>query len=327
MRTKLLQNSHEFHTTNFKLVHTIGECKRKGSSEYLLNDPMGLKISKLMNWLLICDSGNKRVQIYDRFNFEYLYSIRMKTQPQYVEIEEWHDQCGYYADENSLLLYITCSNQVLIKMKVTVVMEENEKKLHVEELWNTRELLERNELSAEYGLFFERFNQEYLNSVLYVCDSTKRRIVMLNALDGSILNQLFLKRKEKFSSAVSILIDSKKKWILVSEMAGQRVKILDYKTRQLLHSLGKYGKELDEFSYPRGIFLEEKMNRLYVCDASNNRISLIDLDKLEFVEYFGGKNSNMEQVQLKTPTSVVIDDSTGTLLVSDNKLDQVFIFR
>ena len=82
-------------------------------------------------------------------------------------------------------------------------------------------------------------------------------------------------------------------------------------------SIGKAGHGKNEFNNPRGLFLDEKHNELYIVDCGNARIKVLNASCLEFKHEFGKK-------YLTSPWGIsVYEDS---IFVTDEGLNKILKF-
>jgi DNA-binding beta-propeller fold protein YncE len=75
---------------------------------------------------------------------------------------------------------------------------------------------------------------------------------------------------------------------------------------------GLPGSADGQFNTPRGIYADSS-NRLFVCDAGNNRIQIFDLSG-NFLTKFGAAGSGA--AQFNTPYDVTVFGSAGSAVIS-----------
>ena len=84
---------------------------------------------------------------------------------------------------------------------------------------------------------------------------------------------------------------------------------------ELIKCIGKEGGKEAEFNYPRGVTLHD--NQVYVCDSSNHRIQVFDLN-LNFVRSIGSHGRG----EFNEPHDVKLD-TAGNIYVADFKNSRV----
>ncbi|KAI6648000.1 NHL repeat containing protein [Oopsacas minuta] len=82
-------------------------------------------------------------------------------------------------------------------------------------------------------------------------------------------------------------------------------------------AIGKQGHGKNEFHNPRSVFLDEKRNELYIVDAGNARIKILNIPYFEFKHEFGKK-------YLLSPWGITIWEDF--IFVTDESLNQLLKF-
>ena len=91
---------------------------------------------------------------------------------------------------------------------------------------------------------------------------------------------------------------------------------------KLLTTVGTYGSGRLQFSEPRDIAVNSTNNKVYIADAKNHRIQVLDTD-LSFSAIIGEQGNG--EGQLSHP-SAVICDSAGNVYVADSDNDRIQVF-
>ena len=127
--------------------------------------------------------------------------------------------------------------------------------------------------------------------------------------DGAGLNQLKSPRGiAQFSKGDIVVSDSRNSRICIFPPDGKSIKFM--------------GKEPLQFKCPRGIAIHPHSKNMYVAEAGNHRVQIINED-LTFCSTFGTKGSGNGQFQ--RPRYVTFD-KTGNVYVADSENNRVQVF-
>ena len=77
------------------------------------------------------------------------------------------------------------------------------------------------------------------------------------------------------------------------------------------------GSGLNQFSWPRGIFIDEENQCFYIVDSENHRVVQWKNGGKSGQIVAGGNGPGNRMNQLKDPRSVIVDRKTNSLLISD----------
>ncbi|CAF1130705.1 unnamed protein product [Adineta steineri] len=78
-----------------------------------------------------------------------------------------------------------------------------------------------------------------------------------------------------------------------------------------------YGQQLNQCSYPEGIFIDEKKN-IFVADGHNHRIVEWKYNTKEGQIIAGGNGQGNRMNQLNGPTDVIIDEQNNSIIIADH---------
>ncbi|KAG2377817.1 hypothetical protein C9374_008902 [Naegleria lovaniensis] len=76
----------------FELVHTLGKVSESGDNSDLFHHPFDVKISYNFEIILISDSSNGKIKVFDMYTKQFKKSIRTAVaMPMYLAVEENYD--------------------------------------------------------------------------------------------------------------------------------------------------------------------------------------------------------------------------------------------
>jgi sugar lactone lactonase YvrE len=78
------------------------------------------------------------------------------------------------------------------------------------------------------------------------------------------------------------------------------------------------GSELNQFSFPGGIFLDDDDQNIYIADMGNHRIVEWKLGATSGRIIAGGNGQGNQTNQLNNPTDVILDHETNSLIIADS---------
>ncbi len=79
------------------------------------------------------------------------------------------------------------------------------------------------------------------------------------------------------------------------------------------------GSELNQFSSPCGIFLDDDDQTIYIADCGNDRIVEWKLNATNGQIIAGGNGPGNQTNQLNSPTDVILDQKTNSLIIVDSR--------
>ncbi len=126
----------------------------------------------------------------------------------------------------------------------------------------------------------------------------------------------------EFSHPTGIAIDKKLNRLYVVDTKKHHFKAFDIKTKKLLFTVGKRGKEDAEFNFPTNITVDKRNGNILVSDTQNFRVQIFDKDG-NFISRFGkvGDAPGM----FARPKGVAVD-SEGHIYVADAAFSNIQIF-
>ena len=135
--------------------------------------------------------------------------------------------------------------------------------------------------ASEPGLFKypTSVSVNYENKLIYVCDESNNRIQVFNKSCEFIFS---ISENMKFPAGICFHNDQ----MFVTQFLGYSVNV--YSTNgEYVASVGSRGDKELQFNSPLGIDISEHTNSVYICDRSNNRIQILNVD-LTFNSFITG---------------------------------------
>ncbi|MDH5691865.1 MAG: 6-bladed beta-propeller [Gammaproteobacteria bacterium] len=158
---------------------------------------------------------------------------------------------------------------------------------------------------------------------LYVVDITAKRIAVYD-LDGNYIRGLGDKTLFVRPTGIAISPDGQK--LYVSDTGGidsdkHRILVLDAKTGELLHTIGKRGEDSAEFNLPLQLSTDTEGN-IYIVDSANFRVQGFNPQGKHIVS-FG--SAGRQPGQFSRPKGITTD-LNGNILVVDTAFGNFQIF-
>jgi len=152
----------------------------------------------------------------------------------------------------------------------------------------------------------------------------------------------------EFESPTALVLDTGKKLLYVADFGNDRIQIIDVDgncgSTELANDVcfvdefGTTGDGDGEFDLPSGLALDTNNDILYVADAGNDRIQIIDVDgtcddtddeylanDVCFVDEFGGSGSS--DGKFNSPSGLALDTNTDYLYVADTDHNEIQIIN
>ena len=137
-----------------------------------------------------------------------------------------------------------------------------------------------------------------------ILDGERKRLRSFGATRRNRSFQFF------YPSGVAITSDN---FILVAD-GNHKIQKVGMADGKCIASVGRTGSELLQFSYPAGIVISPITGQVYIADAANNCVKVLNPD-LTFSHSFGSKGSANGQFQ--SPIDIALD-SQGLVYVTDS---------
>ena len=288
----------ERQTTSFRLnfFHeaTVGNGYGQADGQFI--NPTDVKICLDHHLVLVCDSGNKRVQAFDLFTREFKYKIDLPDAPRCLAIDPKDDS-----------LLITCENCIykydLHTHQQVWILGPNQD--------------EHNKFENLKGVVVEEGSGN-----IYVSDN---RIKVLSR-NGQVIKTIGVEGKGpmQFNHPHGICFNDRDGFLIVSDVQNNRVQIISKNGDDFIYMFGKKGISSSDFLYPTGIIVDKPTGNILVCDTSNHRIQVFS-SRGEFIKSFGNKGSNHQE--FSSPTGICINSRNGELYVADSMNHRVQIYK
>ncbi len=107
--------------------------------------------------------------------------------------------------------------------------------------------------------------------------------------------------------------------LFVSRADPSIIQVLSKADGKLIRVIGCYGTKRGEFDCPVGLFIDEHRHEVYVADAGNRRVQVLDAFSGQFLRGYGGVK------QLRYPLGVVAHGEQ--VIVSDACMNRVVVFH
>ncbi|HON82638.1 MAG TPA: stalk domain-containing protein [Caldisericia bacterium] len=307
----------------------ITEFGKRGTNVSEFDGPLGICLDNNGN-IFVCDSKNKRVQIFDN-NFVYKKTIQMDGAP--CDIFVANDKKIYISDYNNFKIYIysemgankikeqkinTDTDWYFYKAPISIYVSQDNYLFYsvpwenrVEILKSDGNLYKSLGEKAKEGKFLYPKSISISNNKIFVVD------YMANSINIYDLEEKFNSNiNYSFEHPTSITNDESGNIYIVSRYLGEIIS-LD-KNLNFKYKIKEFNG--DSFSFPQDIF--SFRNKLYVADSYNDRIVIFSTEG-NFIKTFGKSGSGI--YEFNYPNSIYVDKDEN-LFVLDNGNKRVMVY-
>ncbi|KAG2388319.1 hypothetical protein C9374_000483 [Naegleria lovaniensis] len=289
-------------STNFELVHTFGKAGVSGNDSHLFNCPFDVKISYSRSCILISDSLNSRIQVFDIHTKELRASIPSPSKyPLFLCVEENYD------GKNNDALIFGCEKFGVFKYDLNDLLEKSRNMETCKSIWTSQAFV------SPQGIVLLSSK-----SHVYICDWDEHNMKILNVKTGELVQSMTVQSPYgiDFSDDGDIIISE-----LDPSHKIQIFRMNDARDDwQCIKSFGKYGQLNGEFDHPFTLVFDKAAKHIIVSD--NYKIQIFEKDG-SFLKSFGGITTS----QLSAVTGICLNELTGELLVCDSFSNRVLIFK
>ncbi|KHJ49322.1 zinc finger, C3HC4 type [Trichuris suis] len=271
----------------------------KGDSPGQFNWPRGLALTPNGKEVVICDSSNHRIQVFDiRGKF-------LRTFGKYgTGTGQFDSLAGICVNQYGQMIVTDRYNhriQVLDPSGRTV------------------------RIFGSHGQTNGRFNNPWgvtmdLQGFIYVCDKDNHRVQILQA-DGSYVGKFGdLGSHEGQFQHPHFITSNRHNQLIVSDTNNHRIQVFDHEG-QFLFSFGTEGYHEGQFKYPKGVAVDEQ-EFIFVADSGNSRVQIFYPDGRFFAQ-FGSWGSGDGELRAIEDIRVTSD---GLIIVSDRENHRIQVF-
>uniref|UniRef100_A0A5S6QN72 RING-type domain-containing protein n=1 Tax=Trichuris muris TaxID=70415 RepID=A0A5S6QN72_TRIMR len=271
----------------------------KGDSPGQFNWPRGLALTPNGKEVVICDSSNHRLQVFD---------IRGKFLRTFGKYGNGTGQFDSLAG--------ICVNQY---GQMIVTDRYNHRIQVLDPSGRTVRIF------GSHGQTNGRFNNPWgvtmdLQGFIYVCDKDNHRIQILQA-DGSYVGKFGdLGSHEGQFQHPHFITSNRHNQLIVSDTNNHRIQVFDHEG-QFLFSFGTEGYHEGQFKYPKGVAVDDQ-EFIFVADSGNSRVQIFYPDGRFFAQ-FGGWGSGDGELRAIEDIKVTSD---GLIIVSDRENHRIQVF-
>ncbi|KAF0981262.1 hypothetical protein FDP41_013050 [Naegleria fowleri] len=281
----------------FELVHTLGKVCESGSDPDLFSHPFDVKISYNFESILISDSNNSRIQVFDMHTKQFKKSINTASKnPMYLCIEENCD-----GSNNDALIFGCCSDSTVNKFDLgkELAFVQQDKSCSPPYLWistavlsnqgitcsnksghvfvcdvgdcsvkilasSSGELTQTIKLSLQpYGIEFANF---YGDDYLIISESSTLK-------DGKDQCQIFRLKSTTSSFEYDLVTTFGRGGNELGDYRNHRIQIFS-KEGTFVACLTDFGR--DRICYPNGLCLNGVLGELISCDWANHVVQFFN---------------------------------------------------
>ena len=215
--------------------HHLGTTKMAGRHLNQLNSPYDVKVHPKLNFLLISDSNNSRIQFFDIFTHEFQFSVPTPSTPHCIAISIFDNSMIVSCNDNYIYKYSISSKQQVWKaggkgqseenldFPLGIVVDESDGSIFVCDTRNHR--IQIYDATGEFKTSFSPsqnfspFSIDITNDGnLIICDN-RNSILHLTKKDGTLLKSI----EQSFSQPLAVAVDRHSGNILVSDSNNLRI--------------------------------------------------------------------------------------------------------
>jgi len=270
-------------------VRSIG---RVGAAKGQFSAPKGIAFSNHHGYVLIADTQNRRVQVFDPIgNWQFL-----------IQNSEMQSPVGIAVD-NAGKIYVVDSGDCKVRVFNT----------------NGTMISSFGGKGSTNGLMKSVTGISVSNDKVYIVDNENFRVNVFN-INGTYQTYIgkYGEKPGEYKNPYSVASDNNRLYILDYGLARVQVIDKDGISRAIF---GQRGGMKGQFSIPKGIGID-KFGRIYVCDTLNHRVQVFDKTG-KWIYSFGNKGS--EQGQFVGPEGIAIAND-GNIYVLDKGNNRVQVF-
>jgi hypothetical protein len=259
-----------FNSTTQTFIATIGTSGLSGVDNAHLNLPASVTVDEVNNHLIVADTGNNRVQIYNSGNLTYLATIGSSTGAQGTAKGQFKAPSGLAVDTAHNRLFISDIGNSRVQV------------------FNANNFAFQSIIGAG-GTVAAGF----IGPVSLALDTAHNHLLVLDGAQncGFVLNsqnffsvgtvgtcaRISVIQADEGLFDFNISVDAAKNRILITDTPNNRILIFD---AQLFNQIGTIGAgggaSIDNlhFDFPDGVYADQPTGRLYVADTLNNRVQI-----------------------------------------------------
>lgn len=328
----------------YKLKIEWGE---RGSNELQFNKPDGIAVFENINgtkYIVVTDSGNHRVQVFERNNdeeiifikswgkngsnpgeFKYPGAIAVDSYGQ-IYIGDTTKRIQVFDIDGNLIKEWWKANSLLVPFQRITDICANNKYVYFSDKGNA---IYQYSLSGQFISCWDNKTDDYnlqktndlvVNSEkdMFIVDNEKHEIVRLDQT-GKQINKWgqYGKNDEEFKYPRNIAIDKNENIYVTSSHKVQKFR----PDGTFIWSRGSNGNDNEQFDFPCGIATDNEY--IYIADRHNHRIQKMDFSG-NFILSWGLQG--YENGQFREPLAVAVDKNSGNIYVADSGNFRVQIF-
>ena len=275
-----------------------------GSGPGQFNTPADVVIDSVTNKILVSDSSNHRVQIFDADgNFVDEFGTLGSTDGQF------NGPIGIAFDPTT---------------EDIVVSDRNNDRIQVFDS-NLSHKITFGEFGSADGQFDLPFGVEINpgTSEIVVADRDNHRI---QVFDTSGINQLtfgaFGFGDGQLNAPRDVAVDPVTEHFIVADSLNHRIQIFG-EQGEFIKTFGEFGSADGQFNAPNGISIDPVTRNILVADTNNHRIQIFDFAG-NFIATFGSGGS--ADGQFNAPANVAVDPATNRIMVTDQLNNRIQVF-
>jgi DNA-binding beta-propeller fold protein YncE len=264
-----------YDTTSLALVKTIGVSGVSGADNAHFGQPLGVEFYPATNRIFVADAGNQRVQVFDATSLAYVATIGVTDVP--------FDDNAHFDQPGSVHV-----NQAANLLYVADILNQRVQVLNATTFAYVGTIGISDVAGNDSVHLFEPDDAEYnpATNEIVVADTGNGRLQIFNAttyayvgtVTGTALNP---DGKTTNVAPITAAVDPTTNLLLVPDVGPDaRVQVLDATTYKYVATLGttlSAGTGNSQFNQPFGIAVDPVHGRLFVGDASNDRVQVFSI--------------------------------------------------
>ncbi|KAG2387056.1 hypothetical protein C9374_002091 [Naegleria lovaniensis] len=316
LKEKLTSKKRKAFSLNFEHVGTMGVFEQFGNSNELFDYPFDVKISYLLECIVVSDTYNHRIQCFHLETRKYLATLKtLAAEPTNLCIEE---DC--VIGEERVAVFLGCNeNSRVYKYNLCKVLASQTK--------SAQDTYDSCGIWTSSAQFFHPrgmalWQNDANEHLLFVCDYLNDSIKVLLSSTGEQVQCI-----NNFTAPWNIAFSTFGE-LIVSEMSQQSKITMLKRNDEEWHVFLEFGHSTTEntnFQFPCNLWYDRVSDRIIIGDGDNFRIQIFTRSGF-LVKSICGKDFQTEQ-SFEQMVGLCVNELSGELILCDSANNRIQLYR